>query len=143
MIYKSDLLFSAFPWLLILVVLIHIFALYISISNWNKQCFSSFFLRNELVYQVWTIFHPFMRSDLQNYHLFFYRQGTNACSNKPCSHICVPLPGEKFTCLCPDGLKAINNTADGKISCKCTDGSDELADGTCAQQDGTCRYVCL
>ena len=86
-----------------------------------------------------------MRSDLlfNVSIIFFYRQGTNACSKKPCSHICVPLPGEKFTCLCPDGLKAINNTDDGKISCKCTDGSDELPDGTCAQQDGTCRYVCL
>lgn len=75
---------------------------------------------------------------------FLHRQGENACSNNPCSHICVPLPDEKFTCLCPDGLKAINGT-DGKISCKCPDGSDDLGNGTCPQQGGTCsteQFTC-
>ena len=33
----------------------------------------------------------------------FHRSGSNACSSKPCSHICVAMPDEKFQCLCPDG----------------------------------------
>merc|ERR1719219_2805950 len=32
----------------------------------------------------------------------------------------------------------MNNTDDGKISCKCPNGSDDHFNGTCPQQNGTC-----
>ena len=74
---------------------------------------------------------------------FLHRQGTNACSKKPCSHICVPMPDQKYTCLCPDGLKAF--TENDKTVCKCPDGSDDHGDGTCPQNSGTCspeQFTC-
>ena len=77
--------------------------------------------------------------NLTDFFVNFSRQGKNACSKNPCSHICVPLPEDKYTCLCPDGLKAVNNTNDGKISCRCPDGSNDVLNGTCPSHDGTCR----
>jgi hypothetical protein len=75
---------------------------------------------------------------------FLHRQGKNACSKTPCSHICVPMPDDKYTCLCPDGLKAVTD-ANAKVVCKCLDGSDDLGNGTCAEQSGTCsttQFTC-
>ena len=85
-------------------------------------------------------YHFFVHS-LTDFFYYFFRQGKNACSKNPCSHICVPLPEDKYTCLCPDGLKAVNNTNDGKISCRCPDGSNDVLNGTCPSHDGTCRYI--
>ena len=65
-------------------------------------------------------------------------------SDKPCSHICVPLPNEQHTCLCPDGLKAFPDQS-GKVICKCLDGSDDHGNGTCPQNSGTCsteQFTC-
>ena len=81
---------------------------------------------------------------------YLHRQGQNSCSknNGFCSHLCIPLPEDRFTCLCPDGLKAVNVSGSGQesqvlgsnpVECKCPDGSDVLPDGTCQQQDGTCN----
>jgi len=68
-------------------------------------------------------------------------QMKNACSSKPCSHLCIALPPhykEKYRCLCPDGMKA---SGDGdKSVCKCPDDSlpDEVTGSCHALQNGTC-----
>ena len=44
-----------------------------------------------------------------------HRSGTNACSKKPCSHLCVPMPSdrgngestENYQCRCPDGKQLL------------------------------------
>ena len=52
----------------------------------------------------------------------------------------MPLPNEKYACLCPDGLKSFNNT------CKCLDGSDPKDGGTCPEgANGFCsvdQFMC-
>ena len=41
-----------------------------------------------------------------------HRIGKNKCSDKPCSHLCVPMPSNDkykgFKCLCPDGKQNLN-----------------------------------
>jgi hypothetical protein len=71
------------------------------------------------------------------------RSGTNACSDNPCSHLCVPMPSApKFRCLCPDGMKA---ESEGGNQCVCPDHSLPNANGTCKQSSGTCsedQFTC-
>ena len=74
-----------------------------------------------------------------------HRHGENKCSKHTCSHLCVPLPDDDFVCLCPDGLKAVEDTSTGQVVCKCPDGSDSLGNGTCAEQNGVClphQFTC-
>ncbi|XP_049769267.1 sortilin-related receptor-like [Schistocerca cancellata] len=62
------------------------------------------------------------------------QEGSNACDgNKVCSHLCFGLPGHKYSCKCPDGMKAGTNT-----TCTCADGSKPFENGTCAKQGNTC-----
>lgn len=44
------------------------------------------------------------------------QSGTNACNDGThnCTHLCVGAPGEKFRCLCPDGM---NMTDAGQCEC--------------------------
>lgn len=48
--------------------------------------------------------------------------GTNQCSNQNCSHICVGLPNNGHSCLCPDGLVLSNKTTSQQ--CVCPDGKE-------------------
>ncbi|TRY76952.1 hypothetical protein TCAL_09210 [Tigriopus californicus] len=73
-----------------------------------------------------------------------HRAGSNECSKKPCSHLCVAMPAPKhYQCLCPDGMKA-EEDGDKKV-CKCPDGSLPLDDGTCKSNNGQCsenQFMC-
>ena len=72
--YKSALLFSATLNYLfdLLFSYTYLCTICFNVKLKKPQCFSSFFLLNELVYQVWRIFHPFMRLDLLKYQLVFF-----------------------------------------------------------------------
>ncbi|XP_066145381.1 sortilin-related receptor-like [Euwallacea fornicatus] len=59
--------------------------------------------------------------------------GKNACFNASCSHICVGLPKNKFTCLCPDGMDVSKEGA-----CLCPGGYPPLSNGTCASVGSSC-----
>eukprot|EP00095_Tigriopus_kingsejongensis_P005304 maker-scaffold337_size202799-snap-gene-0.21 protein:Tk05304 transcript:maker-scaffold337_size202799-snap-gene-0.21-mRNA-1 annotation:"sortilin-related receptor" len=73
-----------------------------------------------------------------------HRSGTNACSQSPCSHLCVGMPAPKnYQCLCPNGMKA--EQTGSKMLCKCPDGSLPSKDGTCPQTNGKCgtsQFTC-
>ncbi|KAJ8982348.1 hypothetical protein NQ317_013098, partial [Molorchus minor] len=58
--------------------------------------------------------------------------GTNACTNSSCPYICVGLPKNKHTCLCPDGLDPKN----GK--CMCPGNTEPLGVMTCPSVDNSC-----
>lgn len=73
--------------------------------------------------------------DLKAFSLL-HRQGNNSCSSNPCSHLCVPMPDNSYSCLCPDGMKA--EKSGQLVSCKCPDGSTVFANGTCPKINGTC-----
>lgn len=100
-----------------------------------------------------------------------HRSGRNGCSDKPCSHLCVSMPGEgtPFKCLCPDGkitkavfsyhcrvsltcflpllgMKAEIDASSGRNVCRCPDGSVPTRDGLCPQSNGSCnssQFTCL
>lgn len=59
------------------------------------------------------------------------QNGTNGCSKSNCKTLCVSLPDNKVTCLCPDGFKKEGD------SCLCPDGSKMGEDGRCAIQAST------
>ncbi|XP_052741999.1 sortilin-related receptor isoform X1 [Bicyclus anynana] len=65
---------------------------------------------------------------------YFMQHGSNACSykNTSCDTLCLGTPGNKFSCLCPDGFKNVN----GK--CMCPNGLESAPNMTCAKQDGSC-----
>ncbi|XP_037293354.1 sortilin-related receptor isoform X2 [Manduca sexta] len=68
--------------------------------------------------------------------------GINACSykNTSCDALCLGMPNNKFSCLCPDGFRKSN----GK--CVCPDGAEPLANMTCPKSVGaTCgpeQFAC-
>ena len=60
---------------------------------------------------------------------------------------CVPMPPPaNFRCLCPDGMKSSPDGSGAENRCVCPDGvSEPGANGTCAQQGGTCtgeQFTC-
>ncbi|KAG6442485.1 hypothetical protein O3G_MSEX002361 [Manduca sexta] len=66
--------------------------------------------------------------------------GINACSykNTSCDALCLGMPNNKFSCLCPDGFRKSN----GK--CVCPDGAEPLANMTCPKSVGaTCGPVSI
>ncbi|CAK1543183.1 unnamed protein product [Leptosia nina] len=64
----------------------------------------------------------------------FMQHGSNACSykNTSCNYLCLGAPGNKFSCLCPDGFKMVN----GK--CLCPNGLEPAPNMTCPKLNGTC-----
>ncbi|XP_047516497.1 sortilin-related receptor-like isoform X1 [Pieris napi] len=64
----------------------------------------------------------------------FMQHGSNACSykNTSCNYLCLGAPGNKFSCLCPDGFKMV----DGK--CLCPNGLEPASNMTCPKLNGTC-----
>jgi len=66
----------------------------------------------------------------------------NACTGHTCSHLCIARPpGTKpaYSCLCPDGMKAIGSG--DQTQCVCPDGQKLLSNGTCliSQDGGHCN----
>ncbi len=78
--------------------------------------------------------------DLKVFSSAQHNSGGSACSSNPCSHLCVPMPGGRFRCLCPDGMKASSDeSGSSSLVCRCPDGSVLETNGTCHQSaDGRC-----
>ncbi|KAJ3591191.1 hypothetical protein NHX12_009138 [Muraenolepis orangiensis] len=76
----------------------------------------------------------------------FYKgkaRGHNACSERPCSLLCVPLPGKRHTCICPDGTPTVA-TDSGELRCQCPPGY-LLHNATCVKTEHSClpnQYHC-
>ncbi|XP_033333706.1 sortilin-related receptor [Megalopta genalis] len=67
------------------------------------------------------------------------QQGTNACENNTCSHICVGAPKHSFSCLCPDGMVMIDH------KCMCPEGNIPYPNSTCPRVTNTCaanQFAC-
>ena len=47
--------------------------------------------------------------------------GTNACVDQPCSLLCLPQPGQRHACVCPDGTP-ITTLPSGELQCQCPHG---------------------
>lgn len=56
------------------------------------------------------------------------QEGTNACFNNSCSHLCFAMPNNTAVCECPDGLKRSENESN---FCVCPDGKPVNTNGTC------------
>ncbi|KAK2708068.1 hypothetical protein QYM36_015679, partial [Artemia franciscana] len=68
------------------------------------------------------------------------QQGTNACSEgeRICTHICTALPNNTRHCLCPDGMKTVEDI-DGSVTCLCPDGNKPSPNGACEKaSNSTC-----
>ncbi|XP_050308262.1 sortilin-related receptor-like [Anthonomus grandis grandis] len=66
--------------------------------------------------------------------------GKNACSNNTCPYICVGLPKNNHTCLCPDGMVTGSNG-----SCLCPGNIVPHTNGTCppvGNSCGTIQFAC-
>ncbi|KAL0973055.1 hypothetical protein UPYG_G00198300 [Umbra pygmaea] len=76
----------------------------------------------------------------------FYKgktRGHNACADQPCSLLCLPLPGHRHTCVCPDGAPT-TTLPNGELQCQCPTGY-QLHNNTCVKTEHTClpnQYRC-
>ncbi|XP_051965527.1 sortilin-related receptor-like [Xyrauchen texanus] len=76
----------------------------------------------------------------------FYKgknRGLNACSDQPCSLMCLPQPGNKHHCVCPDVVSA-TTLPSGELQCQCPSGY-QLRNNTCVKTEHTClpnQYRC-
>ncbi|XP_036392634.1 sortilin-related receptor-like isoform X1 [Megalops cyprinoides] len=76
----------------------------------------------------------------------FYRgkaRGHNACVDRPCSLLCLPRPGHRYTCVCPEGAPT-TLTPSGEVQCQCPAGY-QLQNSTCMRSEHTClpnQYRC-
>ncbi|CDQ68762.1 unnamed protein product [Oncorhynchus mykiss] len=64
----------------------------------------------------------------------FYKgktRGHNACADQPCSLLCLPQPGHRHTCVCPDGTPTTTRP-DGQLQCQCPTGY-QLHNNTCVK----------
>lgn len=72
----------------------------------------------------------------------FIQHGSNACSykNTSCDTLCLGMPNNGFSCLCPDGFVKNSN---GK--CMCPNGMEPASNLTCPKKTGaaTCDAVSL
>ncbi|XDV32386.1 hypothetical protein PO909_003231 [Leuciscus waleckii] len=69
----------------------------------------------------------------------FYKgknKGQNACVDQPCSLLCLPQPGNKHHCVCPDGVSS-TILPSGEPQCQCPSGY-ELHNNTCVKTEHTC-----
>uniref|UniRef100_A0A3Q3AY67 Sortilin-related receptor n=1 Tax=Kryptolebias marmoratus TaxID=37003 RepID=A0A3Q3AY67_KRYMA len=68
----------------------------------------------------------------------FYKgknRGHNACADQPCRLLCLPQPGHRYTCVCPDGIPMIS-MPDGEVKCQCPSGY-QLQNKTCIKNGET------
>uniref|UniRef100_A0A3P8V3B2 Sortilin-related receptor n=1 Tax=Cynoglossus semilaevis TaxID=244447 RepID=A0A3P8V3B2_CYNSE len=76
----------------------------------------------------------------------FYKgknRGHNACADQPCSLLCLPQPGHRHTCVCPDGAPTVA-LPDGELQCQCPKGY-QLENNTCVKTEHSClpnQYRC-
>lgn len=66
--------------------------------------------------------------------------GHNACIDWPCSLLCLPRPGHRHTCICPDGTPTAT-TPDGELQCQCPSGY-QLHNKTCVKTGETAAELC-
>ncbi|KAI2656216.1 Sortilin-related receptor [Labeo rohita] len=69
----------------------------------------------------------------------FYKgknRGQNACVDQPCSLLCLPQPGNKHHCVCPDGVST-TILPSGERQCQCPSGY-QLRNNTCVKTEHTC-----
>ncbi|XP_016368987.1 sortilin-related receptor-like [Sinocyclocheilus rhinocerous] len=69
----------------------------------------------------------------------FYKgknRGQNACVDQPCSLLCLPQPGNKHHCVCPDGVST-TILPSGEHQCQCP-GGYQLRNNTCVKTEHTC-----
>uniref|UniRef100_H3DA53 Sortilin-related receptor n=1 Tax=Tetraodon nigroviridis TaxID=99883 RepID=H3DA53_TETNG len=77
----------------------------------------------------------------------FYRgknRGHNACVDQPCSHLCLPRPAHRHTCVCPDGAPSAATAPSGELQCQCPSGY-RLQNKTCVKTEHSClpnQYRC-
>lgn len=57
--------------------------------------------------------------------------GHNACADQPCSLLCLPQPGHRHTCVCPDGAPTVT-MPNGELQCQCPTGY-QLQNNTCVK----------
>ncbi|KAF0030311.1 hypothetical protein F2P81_017042 [Scophthalmus maximus] len=76
----------------------------------------------------------------------FYKgknRGHNACADQPCSLLCLPQPGHRHTCVCPDGTPTVT-MPNGELQCQCPT-SYQLQNNTCVKTEHSClpnQYRC-
>ncbi|XP_010891974.2 sortilin-related receptor isoform X2 [Esox lucius] len=76
----------------------------------------------------------------------FYKgkaRGHNACADQPCSLLCLPQPGHRHTCVCPDGAPT-TTLPNGELQCQCPTGF-QLHNNTCVKIEHVClpnQYQC-
>uniref|UniRef100_A0A8C3A547 Sortilin-related receptor n=1 Tax=Cyclopterus lumpus TaxID=8103 RepID=A0A8C3A547_CYCLU len=76
----------------------------------------------------------------------FYKgksRGHNACADQPCSLLCLPQPGHRHTCVCPDGTPTVTMPT-GELQCQCPTGY-LLQNNTCVKTVHSClpnQYRC-
>ncbi|XP_036379298.1 sortilin-related receptor-like [Megalops cyprinoides] len=76
----------------------------------------------------------------------FYKgktRGHNACADQPCSLLCLPQPGHRHTCVCPEGAPT-TQLPSGEVQCQCPSGY-RLQNNTCVKTEHTClpnQYRC-
>ncbi|KAK7883186.1 hypothetical protein WMY93_029360 [Mugilogobius chulae] len=76
----------------------------------------------------------------------FYKgkhRGHNACADQPCSLLCLPQPGHRHTCVCPDGAPTVTLPS-GDLQCQCPKGY-QLQNNTCVKTEQSClpnQYRC-
>ncbi|XP_077161267.1 sortilin-related receptor isoform X2 [Paroedura picta] len=76
----------------------------------------------------------------------FYRgktAGQNACSDKPCSLLCLPKSNNSRSCKCPEGVSG-HLLSSGEMKCDCPPGY-LLKNNTCIKEENTClsnQYRC-
>lgn len=58
--------------------------------------------------------------------------GSNSCANASCQYLCVGLPKNKHTCLCPDGLVKKDD------KCMCPGDVEQQAELTCPTVENSC-----
>lgn len=61
--------------------------------------------------------------------------GHNACADQPCSLLCLPQPGNRHTCVCPDGAPTVT-MPNGELQCQCPSGY-QLHNNTCVKTGET------
>ncbi|XP_067102176.1 sortilin-related receptor isoform X3 [Osmerus mordax] len=76
----------------------------------------------------------------------FYKgkaRGHNACVDLPCSLLCLPQPGHRHTCVCPDGVPS-TPLPSGQLRCQCPP-NYQLVNNTCVKTEHSCQpnqYQC-
>lgn len=70
--------------------------------------------------------------DTLQYLMIYPSAGLNACANQPCSLLCLPQPGQRHTCVCPEGTPT-TTLPSGEVQCQCPTGY-QRHNNTCVKQ---------